>query len=220
MKFKIYILFCFVLTLSNCSRYFDWAQSTFTGGTKREICLSTREFICSSSIYDQFRTVGIFDVLWLNSTARSEFVKLRTCRDQLSPDRKQELISAQQIELDRQLTFYVLMPVLPVESLPVEPCSPAPWSVSLQVDNCRSYQPICIKPVDIEPEFAYLFDCYYLGESFIKFKRPYLVIFDACDDLREPVIKPESRCVKITISSIEYCTSCQWAVPQNRTITC
>jgi hypothetical protein len=211
MKLKICLLSCMFLLLSNCSRYFNWAQSTFTGGVKRQICMPTQAFTCSSAIYDQFRTVGLFDVLWLNRAARSEFVKLRTHRQQLTLEQQQALMCAQEHELDKKITFYVLMPALDIESLPVEAHSPAPWSVSLQVDN-RSFQPVTIKHIELEPEFAYMFDCYYLSESFIRFRRVYEVTFDRLDDNQQSIITTAHKCVKITISSIEYCTSCQWQI--------
>lgn len=220
MKLKLCALACFLLVLSNCSRYYDWAQSTFTSGTKRELCIPTDRFACSTAIYDQFRTVGLFDIVWLNSIARSEFVKLRCHRQQLSPMQKQELINRQERELEKNLVFYVLMPALDIDSLPLEPNSPAPWSVSLQINNERSYQPTEIKLIELEPEFAYLFDCFYLRDSFIRFRRAYMVTFDALDDLREPIIKPGNTCIKMTISSIEYCTSCEWQIPESNKIIC
>src|SRR5947207_5085073 len=124
MKFKLFLLTSLLLTLSNCSRYYHWAQSTFFGGCKRDICLPLCDFVCSTAIYDQFRTVGLFDILWLNARARAEFVKLRTNRQQLNERDRCELVTAQRRELAQRIEFYVLMPALDIESLPTEPGSP------------------------------------------------------------------------------------------------
>lgn len=195
---KYSILLSCVLVLAGCSRYTCLFRGSFTGGqetfsTSAPAC----PFMCSLAIYDQLQTIGLFDVLWLSCSVRSLFVDLYAQKNCLSCHAKQQLLSKELAELQKTVSFYVLMPTDDTAALGDSCNSLAPWSIYAVIDG-QCYRPSSIKKVKLPPEYSYM-----LAERYSSYRQPYLVTFNRADD-------SSMTQVELVISSVKYKTSCSW----------
>lgn len=194
MKLKRAIFLALMLVVTGCGHYVKWITCAFTGSSTAEITAATvLPFICSKRIYQQFRTVAIFDVLWLSKEVLQARADLYAARRGLGEN---------QIEIiqDDTLSFYVLMSRadfgIPATIDTVYP----PWTVTLCI-NGKSYEPAYLKAVDLEPEYICM-----LNVCLLKFRRPFLVKFDtALQDLT-----PATEFIELTIAGVCFKTSCTW----------
>jgi len=197
---KLYgILFCMLL-LSGCGRIVDWAKDSFYQGDQlRDYSDIPRQFMRSITVYDQFETLGIFDVLWLAGPVRTSYAQLHACRHGKSCEHEKAFLRRQLEENKHFIDFYVLS--LYSKPLDVED---AFWSLFLEIDGCR-YAPREIKAIDLTPEYKFFF-----GKRFSKFKVSYIVRFSACDIENMPLIDEDTSCISLVFRSVEKEAVLSW----------
>lgn len=217
MKLRIIIFYFLMLLLSSCSRYYNWLENTFSNdGIIRKVPIVGCEYICSKDIYDQYRTVAFIDVLWLNSIVRKSYLNLVKVRRNLN---EIDLKCYENLEIEKfnsEIAFFVLIPPSKQICFSTDYQNTAPWAISLNVDGI-SYQPSCIKSVDLEPEYAYFFNCFSLNDNnFFRYRQVYFVKFNSktCDNIN--IINSNSCNIQLNIATITYTTTCSWQISSDK----
>lgn len=167
-----------LILLPGCGRLIDWGKENFYQGepidNHREAVTS---YIRSVTIYDQFTTSAIFDVLWLSDEVRLAYVDLHVSRQSKNEERQRAMVRRQLEENNHYLSFYILS-LHDVKLVGPE----SEWSLYLNI-NGRSYQPQEIKEIELPYEYQIFF-----GNQWNRFKVPYLVRFNANDEEDMPLI--------------------------------
>lgn len=217
MKFKLIIFSCLLLLLSSCSRYYNWFTNTFSNdGIIRKIPICGSDYICSKTVYDQYRTVAFIDALWLNTVVRKSYVELARIRRNLSNEDLQCYNHLEIEKLNSEIAFYVLIPPSKQDCFSTDYQNTAPWAISLSIDGV-SYQPVCIKALDLEPEYAYFFNCFSLNDNnFFRYRQAYFVKFNSktCDNIE--IINEKTCHIQLNIATVNYCTSCNWQLSADK----
>jgi len=193
------IMVCCLL-LSGCNRVIDWAKESFYQGDElRDYSVVPRQFLRSVKVYDQFETLGIFDVLWLSGPVRTAYAQLHSCRHGKSCEHEKAFLRRQLEENKHFIDFYVLTlynkPLDGEDSL---------WSLFLDVDGCR-YAPQEIEAIDLSQEYKFFF-----GKRFGKFKISYMIRFSAQDIENRPLIDENTSSISLVFRSVEKETMLSW----------
>lgn len=209
----INIIFIVMLTLlSSCGRYIQWYKCTFTGGEYLStICNSTCKYQAEIALYDQFQTIGLFHILWLNQEVRDVFINMRTERLGFSKQQKKERAHREYKELKKYIAFYILTPLFPCSTL-VRSCRDEPaWSAYLKIED-QTYTPDSFKICDIDPEYLCI-----IGAKLIKYRRPYKIIFDL-EKIQEDHKKNLGLMpIEFMITAGCFKASCPWVLPPSTT---
>ncbi|OGB83109.1 hypothetical protein A3F66_05195 [candidate division TM6 bacterium RIFCSPHIGHO2_12_FULL_32_22] len=172
-------LFSFILILfllPGCSRrVINWGAKRFNQGCAVDNyeCL-TYQYIRSVKVYDQFRTMGIFNAMWLADTVRRAYVNVHACKYALPEDIYYNLLETEATKAKRTISFYMLVWYPKWCGAEFDKPS-ARWIVYLKVGD-RAYAPRCIKRVNLPCEYVLFF-----GRVMNNFKKSYYVEFDAFD---------------------------------------
>lgn len=219
MKQFWYCWFLFALLLTGCSRYVCWVEDVFNEGQPTaDYKYITQCYVRSIRVYDQFATLGLFDVLWLSDEVRTAYAKIYACKIGLSEDRYQIFVRRQLEENNHYLSFYVLgsIPSCEGKDHSILGTKDSVWSIVLFIDGKR-YTPREIKTVDLTPEYMRFF-----GKTFTHFKTPYIVTFDAKDAFGQSLIEPGvTRSIKIVLRRMGRQECVVWTLDeQGRALCC
>lgn len=166
--------------LSGCAKKVaEWEKDYFYQGEKyfpdidnptnpRKII---KRNIRSVRIYDEFDTLGIFDVLLLSDEVRHVYMELHARRMGFSPEAEEQLLRRINAEHQDALSFYVVG-YAPGTTMLLDQEGNAPWAVLLKTPN-GIMQPRSVRSVDLNPEYKYL-----LGDYLGRHKTVYLVKFE------------------------------------------
>jgi len=184
MKYDITrVLLCVVVLcgLSGCGKIIDWATQTFDQGKDVDLLYkSGRSYLRSVTIYDQFDTFGMFDVLWLSDEVRTSYSAAYNERRARLEESGKNFLRRQLEENNHFITFYVLSPY----EFPLGE-SRSDWQLFLRVDG-NTYFPLEIKAIDMDIEYKAMF-----GKRYTRFKESYVVKF-AAKDLQDQFIINEN----------------------------
>ena len=175
-KNSILFLVLILFLVPSCIKYYELSNIEFHQGhdhdDEREALDGNKK---SVSIYDQFMTQAIFDVLYLADPVRMAYVDLHCEKKGLDSSTKKTL-QAREIELGKHwITFYVLADIRDKKHVALTDKNSS-WSLFLRLKDNTDIAPLSIKEVDLEPEYQRLF-----GSMFTSFKRSYEVKFPAKD---------------------------------------
>jgi len=166
-----------LLPMTSCIKYYDTVKSEFPQAkdqpTKQE---AVYRYVRSETVYDEFQTRAIFDVLWLSDSVRSAYVDVYTNKHGLNLDGKDDLLKKQRKENEETISFYVLAEVRDPGHISLEDSNSA-WSLYLTNDSGWKLNPKNIKEVELAPEYKNFFG----RHRVTPFKVPYLVTFDLKD---------------------------------------
>ncbi len=208
-KFNKMVLLFFVCCLCNCGKLVKWGESNFYQGeqlpTEQSI---VQQYIRSKTIYDQFTTRAIFDVLWLSDEVRSAYVDLYALRHGKNEEQKKVFLRRQLEENRHFIIFYVLS----LYEVPVGDAN-AEWSLFLNINN-DNYLPTEIKSIDLVPEYIEFF-----GKEFTRFKVAYQVKFDAKDIEDSLLFSSDVDQFSLYFRSVDKGAELTWDLAGNRVIT-
>lgn len=131
------------LVLTSCQRYIDWLGKTFRQVEKNPPIMQayTRQ-IKTKNVYDQFTTIGLIDVIWLNENTKKD----------LKAD-IESLGLTSDIIVDKFDTFYVLMPNDNIKDTVLTPINGFfNWQVFLEI-NGKLHKPLNNEQLLEFPEF-------------------------------------------------------------------
>lgn len=201
------------LVLSSC-RYIDWAKEQLPQTPK--VCydeMTVRRYMRSLHLYDQFDTLAHFEVLWLSDEVRSVYAQVYAEKHGLSEERFEEFERRQLEENNHYISFYVLI-ATPEEkdSALGEKCST--WTIYMKID-CDIYQPVEIKQVELCPEYELFF-----GWRMSRFKKPYIVRFDAQDIDDNDLIDASTKTVELWFRKADRVEKVRWYLtPEGKAIS-
>lgn len=196
------LLLCFV---GGCNRVIDWGATVFDQGTDlNNRAEQARKLVKSTVVYDQFTTVGMFDVLWLSNDVRilySDLYAMRRCKNE---ELKKAFLRRQLEENNHYITFYVLSPV----DMKLAD-SQTQWSIFLKI-NDMCYCPIEVSVVDLDFEYQAMF-----GKKLSRFKEAYAVKFSATDLDERQIIGANTRNVELYFKTLSKETKIVWNFASN-----
>lgn len=173
-KNSILFLMLILFLAPSCMKYYKISNIEFHQGhdhdDERKALVGNKKNV---SIYDQFMTQAIFDVLYLAEPVRMAYVDLHCEKRGLNISTKNKL-QAREIELNKHwITFYVLADIRDKKHVALTDINSA-WSLFLRFADNTDVAPLSIKEVELEPEYQRLF-----GPMFDSFKRSYELKFPA-----------------------------------------
>ncbi len=165
--------------LSGCHKIVDWEKDHFYQGeryfpdvddpfTPRNII---KHYIRQLRVYDEFGTLGLFDVLILNHDVRRVYVELHAARMGFSTEIEEQLMRREMAEHEDALSFYIFA-YAPDSTMPLDEEGNAPWTVLLRTPD-GEVRPRSVRVVELAVEYKYL-----LNDWLSKHKTMYLVKFD------------------------------------------
>lgn len=204
-KFDKKVLLFFVCCLCNCGKLVKWGESNFYQGeelpTEQPV---VQQYIRSVTIYDQFTTRAIFDVLWLSDEVRNAYTDLYAIKYGKNDEQKKVFLRRQLEENKHFITFYVLS----LYEVPLGDAN-AEWSLFLNI-NDENYLPIEVKSIDLMPEYIEFF-----GKKFTRFKVAYQVKFDALDIEDNLLFSPDVDQFSLYFRSVDKGTQLVWYMSEN-----
>ena len=174
MKRDVIFLLVFAIILHflpGCGRIIDWGKDNFYQGEKVEKEIeSTKCYIKSKKVYDQFTLVGAFDALWLADPVRTVYANIYARKHGKTQEQKRVFLRRQLEENNHFIAFYVLSLK---EFLLGDKDSQ--WTLLLKIKD-KFFTPSEIKKIELCPAYKDIF-----GKKYNIFKDVYLVYFNAKD---------------------------------------
>lgn len=184
-----------------CTRIVDWGRSSFYQGDNIILSQAPESYIRSVVMYDQLRTVAIFDALWLSDAVRSAYADSYALKRGRSLEQKQLFLRRQLEENNHFISFYVLSN----HGAPLGQPD-GNWHLLLEIDGAM-YAPIEIKQVDLMPEYKVFF-----GKKCNRFKTPYLVKFPVKDVDDNFLINQDTAHLTLHFRSVKKHTALRWTL--------
>ncbi len=162
-----------LLLLPGCGgNIVDWGKETFHQGSvystsQREV---VNDYIRSLRMYDEFTTLGIFDVMWLSDEVRTVYAQVYATMLGKDDDAQKTFLRRQLKANEHYISFYVLSTQYVLLT-----AKPTTWAVYLEIDG-KKYLPFEIKAVELPIEYTTFF-----GPLLTKHKHPYEIRFDRKD---------------------------------------
>jgi len=147
-------------------------------------------YVKSQTVYNQFETMAIFDVLWLSDEVRRTYVDVYSNKHGLTKDAQDSMLKRNLEENNHWVTFYVLADVRD-KTHPMLSDKDAAWSLYLALENGSSkIEPEFIKEVELEGEYQLFFG----RGKFVPSKAAYIVKFPA-----QEMLKTQNPITKVTL---------------------
>lgn len=194
-----------LMLLSGCfiGNVTDWADETFyQSQMHKEDDRAVKKYLRGIRLYDQFETVGIFDVLWNADELCTIYSRIHAAK--MGKDREAELAF-----LRRQLssnTYFVTMYVLSMNENPLT-TSASSWVLYLDIDG-KHYLPADIKIVELAPEYTQFF-----GSCISNHKQSYEIKFNRKDPDGNDILEGK-KIVKLFFSNTRYFASVGWQLDE------
>lgn len=202
---KTLLFIIIAVGLPGCaSRVTDWGMDCIKQAEPFDPMVKRASpYIQSIAIYDEIRTEGMFDALWLSDSVRAVYADLFGFRR----GKNDEFISAflrRQIEENKHfISFFVLSPY----EFKLGDAKSS-WMVFLEIDD-KAMQPLEVKTVELEQEYQSIF-----GKKFSRFKEAYIVKFDVKDAEEKPVLSAQSERMQLIFRSLDKEASLVWDLPE------
>lgn len=212
----VYLIIPLLLIFSGCKRYIEWAHTTIPQGTFSPVLMQPPPgHIVAAYVYDQFATLGLFDVMWLGPQIRERYALLYAYKYQLTPALLDEFKRRQIEETRQHISFYLLVGGQAGEGLEKEAQN---WSIRLLIDGV-AYAPVHLAPVELPLEYRCLF-----GRRFTRFRIPYQAKFDAHDVHGKQLITNDTKKLVMVLRCVSKEVTLEWdleairlkQVPQKR----
>lgn len=158
-------------------------------------------YLQSVSVYDQFTTLAMFDVLWLSDEVRTMYVNMcayKTCKTDAQRD---TILRRQLAENEHYISFFVLS----LYEVPLREKESA-WTITLEIDG-MCYTPVEVKAVDLSPEYEAIFE-----KRLTRFKVPYIVQFEAHDSNKCPLISSSTQSIRLVFRSVIKECCVEWCL--------
>ncbi len=203
LVYRVWALLSLLFVLSGC-RYKTWGESVFNQGCKLDKYQeATCEYLRTVHVYDQFTTLGHFEILWLSNEVRRVYSKLYAQQHCYNDERYKIFLRRQLEENNHYITFYVLA-ALPHSRGTLLSEETSEWSLCLEVDG-YSYPPHTIKTIELKPEYKHLF-----SRAYTHFKTPYIVTFEARDIEGSPLIHSAGQTLRLHFNRIGRTEYAEW----------
>lgn len=203
-----YIVPLFLLVPGCVNRVTQWSKETFNQGHKIDLSIKQAcGYARTIHVYDEFATLGIFDVLWLSDDVRRAYAALHAVKSGTSQEAFTALQRRQRALNDHSISFYILgyQPAEPKVKLFGTDKHEGKWSVYLEIDG-KLYRSATIKCIEyLEPEYIMFFD-----KRYNRHQGRYLVTFDAQDAQGNNIITPQTRTIMLYLSTGEKKVALNW----------
>ncbi len=194
-----------ILMLPGCGgNIFDWGKEAFKQGenydtSKRQV---VNDYIRSLRMYDEFTTLGIFDVMWLSDEVRTVYAQVYATMLGKDEDAEKTFLRRQLKANEHYISFYVLS----TSYVPLT-IKPTQWAVYLELDG-KKYLPFEVKAVELPVEYITFF-----GSRMTRHKHPYEVRFDRKDSNGNDLLSPEKpHAMKMFFSNPKHYGSINWDI--------
>ncbi|MBM3886548.1 hypothetical protein FJ364_01345 [Candidatus Dependentiae bacterium] len=201
------LLFALGLLLPGCIKYYELSKTEFPQGkVVKDQTQIAHQYMRSVKIYDEFRTVALFDLLWLSPEVRTYFTN-RFCAKRGKDNETRKAIENRQLEeTNHWIGFYVLSDIRTREHTSLNEKNAA-WTFYLTINNTIKLEPLSIKETELEPEYQALF-----GSKFNSFKSVYLVKFSAYGLDGKPYITTTKPALSLSICGTHREGKAEWNI--------
>lgn len=182
-----------LILLPGCQRIVEWGKGNFYQGDAADwyVPENIKPYLKSVTVYDQFNTVGMFDVLWLSDDVRAAYTEAYTFKRGKDEEHRNLFLRRQLAENNHFIVFYILSPqTIPLSGPETD------WSIALRIDD-DFYTPIEIKRIELSPEYKALF-----SGRFNRFKIAYQVRFDAKDVEGDSLLSMKTKWMMLYFRSV------------------
>lgn len=211
LVYRVWALLSLCAVLSGC-RYKTWGESVFSQGCKLDrFQEATCQFLRTVHLYDQFTTVGNFEILWLSNEVRTVYSKLYAQQHCYNGERYKVFLRRQLEENNHYITFYVLASI-PHSRGAMLTDENTEWAICLEIDGV-SYTPTRIKTIELKPEYKHLF-----SRAYTHFKTPYIITFEARDVEGNPLIHATGQTIRLHFNTIGKTDFAEWQTLSDGTI--
>lgn len=171
-----HLLFAMVCLLTGCKKYYEFIPMEIPQPTKGGIeSYAIDRWKQKIAFYDQFSTLGIFDVLKLSDEVVQTSVKLASFRKGIIGKEYDKLMRESIRNNQKELTWYLLVDVRD-ENSPALGQAGSPWRFWVECSDHRVVKPTSIRSIGWTPELYYLFG----GKKETSFKTLYKMVFPLC----------------------------------------
>lgn len=187
-----------------CVKYYELMKGEMPQGECRPDKKNIyQQHIKSCTLYDQFKTLATFDILWLSDQIKSVYVNQLSSRHGKNSEERDALLRRQLEENNLWVSFIVLSDIR--ESNQTSLCEKdSAWSIFLQLNDDQKIRHESIKEIDLDPEYQLMF-----GSRFNQFKKAYLIKFPA-KPLSGEVPIEDLEVFKMVISSVKKVKIIKW----------
>lgn len=169
---RLFVLLFVTLMTSSCVKYHEILKSEFPQGQdepdQRKLA---HAYVRSSTVYDQFSTLGVFDVIWLSDEVNEFYAQTHGKRRGKDDDACKALLAQQNKDREEVIAFYVLADLRTKTNKYLHEKG-SYWTLALEMADGKCIEASSIKNIELEPEYQKL-----LGNRFNLFKEVYLVTF-------------------------------------------
>lgn len=191
--------------IAGCFRVTHWIEDSFYQGEPvTGYAKIPHHYIRSATVYDQFTTSAIFDVLWLSDEVRTAYTMTYALKNGKTDTMRKAYLRRQLEENRHFISFYVLTNNILLGE------GHNKWAVFLDV-NGAVYYPYEIKTIELSPEYQSFF-----GPRFNRFKTVWLVKFSAKDVSGAPILTNETDKLRLYFRSIKKETAMVWHLPPRK----
>lgn len=195
-----------LITLPGCSRIIDWTKTNFyQGESVNEHISIAKNYIRSVTLYDEFTTHGMFDVLWLSEMVRTAYVNLHVYKRGEDQTYYKKTLQHELFENSQFVAFYVLS----VSQLTGQDSE---WSLFLRIGD-NNLMPHEVKVCELPYEYQQIFD-----KRYTVFKRPYLVTFNAKNIEGNSYITNETQEVELYARSAKKQHAFMWKLDEQKNL--
>jgi len=197
----------FLCAFSGCVKYHKISHGETPQVREHErFDLVAQSMVKSVTAYEQFRTLAVFDALWLSNPVREVYSYLNTMRLGKNRAAQKALLRRQLEENKHWVSFYVLAEVYDkAHQLLSEKKSK--WSVYLKTATGQRVPAQTIKEVELEPEIKWLF-----RHRYSSFKTAYRVTFPSRDGDHEQYAQEENG-LSLIFQSPHLSVNVAWGMP-------
>lgn len=173
--FTIFFFAC--MSFSGCVKYYELLPSEIPQASVKKVARShISNAIRDVQFYHEFSTEALFNVLWKSPTNGNIILDMYADRRGLSLKRKQAIIEKNKRMHAQSICFFVLAYVKDQQRTDLHD-GDATWTLYLQTKQGDKIAPTKIKPMDMTPELATIFEkrnTNFKQLYFVKFPRKYV----------------------------------------------
>jgi hypothetical protein len=158
--------------LSGCIKYYDLLPSEFPQAQTKKLALAhVTHSIKDVQFYSQFSTEALFNVIWKSPKNSKLLLDIYASRRGMSKTRKEAILKKNQRQHAENVTMFVLAYVKDQQRPDLQDID-STWTMFLQAQDGFRLAPLKIKPMDMTPELATIFE-----KRNTNFKQLYVVKF-------------------------------------------
>lgn len=213
-EMKSYIPLFLLAVLPGCTRYYEWGKQHFVQAEKRPIVNNSVDpYVQRAIVYDQFQTVGMFDVLFYADPVRAHYEQQVQDRFGTLPGKAVTNLptggsrvqdTATDTKEAKELVFYVMLSIVDDLMHPLLSAdnTEALWTPMLSVNGqlCRA---ALVKKVTLEPELKRFF-----GPIDDRYRVTYKVVFARFDDAG---VDRSAQPLQLLLQSAQYKVAFAWS---------